>query len=71
MHILFFANFSGYKATCNIILTCLKYTGSRVVFDPSNKIAPIVQETRKCIYKNIVYVLHLPKELTKAFNPLD
>lgn len=68
-HGIAFAGSGGFKTTSVTIPTALKWNGTLIVLDPSNEVAPMVEEHRKR-YGRDVFVLN-PKDPTVGFNALD
>ncbi|MBX4967766.1 Ti-type conjugative transfer system protein TraG [Rhizobium binae] len=68
-HGIVFAGSGGFKTTSVTIPTALKWGGGLVVLDPSNEVAPVVLEHRKCAAR-FIRILD-PKEPETGFNALD
>jgi type IV secretion system protein VirD4 len=68
-HGIIFAGSGGFKTTSVVIPTCLQYSGSMVVLDPSTEIAPMVTAARAALGQEI-YTID-PKNPGEGFNVLD
>jgi len=68
-HGIVFAGSGGFKTTSVTIPTALKWTGTLIVLDPSNEVAPMVMEHRRKTGQRI-RVLD-PRQPHTGFNALD
>lgn len=68
-HGLIFAGSGGFKTTSVTIPTALKWGGGLVALDPSNEVAPMVENHRRKAGRR-VFVLS-PKDSSVGFNVLD
>lgn len=68
-HGIVFAGSGGFKTTSVVIPTCLKYSGSMIVLDPSTEIAPMVSGAREALGHDVIRLD--PKHPETGFNVLD